>query len=74
MKTKNKKSSAPVAASARRELLALVRQLGEDAVLAVLGTRRDTLARALAGLNVHAGTRAAVEAALAKLAAERGAA
>jgi hypothetical protein len=66
MKTE-KPNKAPVALDLRRRLLRVVRDLGEQAVLEVACIRPETLYRAMAGLNVHAGTRALVERALGQL-------
>jgi len=73
MKTE-KPRKQPLTSSVRDQLRRLIGLHGESEVVRAVGTRPETLWRAMAGLKVHAGTRAAVEAALAKLAAERGAA
>jgi len=59
-----KKIGMPIPRDLLAELRAAVESRGEQALLAATGLSADTLARALGGLRVHSGTRAAVALAL----------
>jgi hypothetical protein len=61
----NRKIGQPIPVDLRDALRAAIERDGEHAVVAALGLSADTTARAIAGLRVHRGTTAAVEAYLA---------
>jgi hypothetical protein len=61
---------SPIDDSLRKRLAKAVSTHGERRVIAVLGCSAYAIARALAGLNVSAGTTALVEAGLARMAGE----